>query len=446
MHVTGAARIMTHNRQIYARFLVVVAAVLLLAASGARADSAADSTAFRRGIGIAHTWGWAPLEPPPSHSYDIKSLMARAQSMSDDELRRLRQTGFDFVRLGVDPGPFLQTQGGQRDDLDRILKHSVAQILSADLSVIVDFHPGDQNPDYGSPQLTAGVNTVKFQAYLKLLARTARLLADLHSQRVALEIMNEPALPAAEWQPLLDAAYAAIRRAAPNLLVVLDGGLEGMPQGTMALRTSEFEQDLAVLYTFHYYDPYQFTHQGASWNAARYLADVPYPALARPIEDSQQASARAIDAMALSKANKWIARLDAGYRLERYRQSAFGRENVLSAFNEIGRWAERRHIPAQRILLGEFGARRATLPDGSERTAERAQWFRDVREAAEAHGFIWAVWAYRGAGDFALFEGKAREASEPAVIEALGLTANRDESRAPILGAESRKQIQGMSQ
>ena len=69
-----------------------------------------------------------------------------------------------------------------------------------------------------------------------------------------------------------------------------------------------------------------------------------------------------------------------------------------------------------------------------------------MREAAEAHGFIWAVWAYRGAGDFALFEGETSEESEPAVIEALGLTAKRDESRAPILGSESRKQIQGMSQ
>jgi hypothetical protein len=446
MHVTDAVRIMTHNRQMYARFLAVVAAALLLAASAAHADGGADSTAFRRGIGIAHTWGWAPLEPPPSRSYDIKSLMARAQSMSDDELHRLRQTGFDFVRLAVDPGPFLQAQGGQRDDLDRILIRSVTQILSADLSVIVDFHPADQNPDYGSPQLTAGANTAKFQAYLKLLAHTAHLLADLHSHRIALEIMNEPALPAAEWQPLLDAAYAAIRREAPNLLVVLDGGLEGMPQGMMALRTSEFEQDPAVLFTFHYYDPYQFTHQGASWNAARYLADVPYPALARPVEDSQQASARAIDAMTLSTANKWTARLDARYRLERYRQSAFGRENVLSAFNEIGRWAEQNHIPARRILLGEFGARRTTLPDGSERTAERAQWFRDVREATEAHEFIWAAWVYRGTGGFALFEGDAGEESEPAVIEALGLTANRNESRAPIPGAESRRQTQGMSQ
>ena len=46
------------------------------------------------------------------------------------------------------------------------------------------------------------------------------------------------------------------------------------------------KDDPATLLSFHYYDPYQFTHQGAPWVAARYLTDVPYPALGRSLQDS----------------------------------------------------------------------------------------------------------------------------------------------------------------
>jgi endoglucanase len=428
----------------YARLIVVAVATLLTVSSAPWAEDNKDRIPFRRGIGISHVMGWAPLSPSLSHGYDLGAFVARAASLSDDELLSLRRTGFDFVRLAVDPGPFLQTQGAPRDELDQVLKDRVTRILSVDLSVIVDFHPGDQNEDYGTRALTVGSQTPKFQAYLTLLARTARLLDNIQSRRVALEIMNEPELAAAAWQPMLDAAYAAIRRAAPDLLVVLDGGLDGQPQGMMGLQTSLFENDPAAIFTFHYYDPYQFTHQGAAWNAARYLADVPYPALARPIEDSIRASAELIDTTDLSSAQKWAAKSDAEIRLQSYRRSEFGRENVVSLFNEIGRWAQDHHIPPQRILLGEFGARKTASQDDGGHAIERANWFRDVRTAAELHQFSWAAWAYRGPGGFGLFGDASLTAPEPAVIDALGLAITHNGALTPIVRPASWAQSQGL--
>lgn len=386
--------------------------------------------------------GWAPLLLGAPHNYDLGALAARAETLRDSELLSLRRTGFDFVRFAVDPGPFLQAQGGPRDDLDRVLKNCVTRILSADLSVIVDFHPGDQNEDYGIGALTAGSETPKFRAYLTLLARTARLLENIHSRRVALEIINEPALSVAAWQPMLDAAYTTTRLAAPDLRIVLDGGLGGQPQGMMGLQTSHFENDPATVFTFHYYDPYQFTHQGAPWNAARYLADVPYPATARPIEDSIHASAELIDATNLSSAQKLAAKLNAEIQLQSYRRSEFDRENVFSQFDEIGRWAQDHNIPAQRMLLGEFGARKTAQQDGGERAAERANWLRDVRTAAERQRFSWSVWAYRGGG-FGLFGDEAVTLPELGVIDALGLTAAANGVLMPTSRPESWVQSRG---
>ena len=49
-------------------------------------------------------------------------------------------------------------------------------------------------------------------------------------------------------------------------------------------------------------------------------------------------------------------------------------------------------------MLGEFGARQTALQLSGARANERAQWFRDVRQAAEAQNFGWAAWVYRGPG------------------------------------------------
>ena len=252
-----------------------------------------------------------------------------------------------------------------------------------------------------------------------MLARTAALLDRLQSRNVALEIMNEPPVTPPRWQPMLEAAYKAVRGRAPRLLLVLDGGDEGSAEGTLAL--GQFGNDAAALLSFHYYDPYQFTHQGAPWVAARYLADVPYPALARPLQQSLEASAAFIARADLAPAQKAPAMQDARQRLESYRRSSFDRGTIAQSFDRIANWARDHRVPQNRIFLGEFGTRRHDGQVGGARDAERARWLRDVREEAEAHGFIWAAWVYRGEGGFSLVRDEESAELDPAAIEALGL-------------------------
>jgi hypothetical protein len=259
-----------------------------------------------------------------------------------------------------------------------------------------------------------------FQGYLRLLERTAALLDRLGSDRVGLELMNEPPGSTEAWQPMQDAAYRAARRQAPRLPLVLTGGLDGMPEGLLTLRTEAFRNDPAVLYTFHYYEPFQFTHQGAPWNAARYLADVPYPATARPLRDSLDATAAAIAAASLTPQQKLVAASDAWRHLESYRRSGFDRSAIARSLDRVVRWGRANGVSPGRILLGEFGVRKSDRPPYGIRAAERRQWFADVRAEAEARGFIWAVWVYSGSGGFALVEERGVNV-ETAVTEALGL-------------------------
>lgn len=394
-----------------------------LCAVAAAAQPAAAAMAFRRGIGISHVMAWAAIAPGPSHEFVYPPFTDVSDAQFSAQLQTLRRTGFDFVRLAVDPGPFLQFHGARREALDHMLIDRVKLILACGLAVIVDFHPSDMQPDYTASALTAGTATPLFAAYQQLLERTAGLLGALQSGKVALELMNEPPVQPGVWQPMLESAYAAARSRAPNLTLVLEGGDEASAGGLMAMQTVLFAKDPAVLFSFHYYDPYQFTHQGASWNPARYLADVPYPARVRPLDSSLAATAASIGESALSEPQKSLAFQDAQERLEDYRASGFDAETIADAFKRIASWARSQGIADSRILLGEFGARRTALQLMGARAAERAQWFHDVTKAAEANGFGWAVWAYRGGGGFALSPDPTNDDIEPDIAQALGLKA-----------------------
>ncbi|MGC1356735.1 MAG: cellulase family glycosylhydrolase [Xanthobacteraceae bacterium] len=391
-----------------------VASWLLLHAAKAQETTPSQ---FRRGISISHIMAWAPVENAstrflyPPFSYPIVRFTK--------ELNELHRVGFDFVRFAVDPGPFLQWQGSKRDYLDRMLIASVRQIQSCGLSVIVDFHPSDMNPDYLAEKIAAGAEAPLFKEYVLLLARTAAALAALNSPAVALEIMNEPPPRATVWRPMLDAAYAAVRQSAPKLWLVLDGGEGGDLGGTTKL--DGFESDHNILFSFHYYRPWQFTHQGLRGMAAQYLTDVPYPARARPIEESIEATAATIAGANLSPSEKEHAEVFTRTRLESYRASSFDRATIKQDFDKMTHWAREHSVPMQRVILGEFGAMNNEQRGLVIRQAERVHWFSDVREEAEAHGFVWAAWVYSGSVGFSLVKDPKSPELDPEMTQALGL-------------------------
>jgi hypothetical protein len=409
------------------RFVVLLALGLVSWFAGALT---ANAQPFRRGIGVS-AMAWAGIEPGPGQAFAFPPFSDQWHTLTRAELDTLRRTGFDFIRLAVDPGPFLQFEGARRDAVDRILMERIRMILASGLAVIVDFHPSDMHPDYTAQALTLGRDTPVFQSYLRLVERVASKLGRLDSPRVALELMNEPPIGPDAWQPMLEAAYAAARRGSKGLTLVVEGGNEASPAALMQIDLAGFAGDRAVLYAFHYYEPYQFTHQGAAWNPARHLIDVPYPALARPLQDSLEASAAAIAAAPLSPQQKAVAELDARMRLLDYRRSGFDGRAIGADFDRIAGWARAHGLSPTQILLGEFGARETELQRGGLRAAERAHWFHDIGEQAAKHGFGWAVWAYRGSGGFALAASDTGNEIDPNVARALGLTSPERAQAAP---------------
>jgi endoglucanase len=399
---------------------VWLAIALVIVCSYVQTAAAQDAAknGFRRGMGMSHVMAWAPLEPAPSKSF-VFPPFTYSDAAFAAELKEVRRLGFDFVRFAVDPGPFLQWRDSRGDALDRMLSGKIRQILASDLSVIVDFHPSDMHPDYLGEKIAAGADAPLFQDYLRLLARTAASLDSLRSPRVALELMNEPPPRAPVWRPMLDAAYRTVRNAAPKLVLVLDGGEEGNLEGTTTL--DGFRDDPNILFSFHYYRPWQFTHQGLAGMAAEYLTDVPYPARARPIEQSIAETAATIAGATLAPTEKLDAKAKAREALESYRASSFDRAAIRDDFDKMARWARDHGVSMQRVLLGEFGAMNNEQRGLPTRQPERLRWLSDVRTEAEAHGFAWAAWVHSGSIGFSLVKHAGSPEIDPAIVNALGL-------------------------
>jgi len=177
---------------------------------------------------------------------------------SDALLRNVTAAGFDFVRLTIDPGPFLQFTGTKREALDQHLRGVVERLLGNGFCVIVDFHPNSQVPKYAPEKLVQAVDDPLFIAYAGVIRRTAHLLATLRTNRVALELMNEPQYG---WDPATTERWQRMLEQAPDLLLVLTGARGGDIKGLHVVNPEPFAGS-RVLYSFHYYEPHDFTHQG----------------------------------------------------------------------------------------------------------------------------------------------------------------------------------------
>jgi endoglucanase len=99
---------------------------------------------FRRGASIHNLMNWADVLPSDPSRYAWPPFGKPVHEVSDALLDNLAKAGFDFVRLTVDPGPFLQSKGERRDALDGLLLAQIRRILARGMAVVVDFHPNAQ--------------------------------------------------------------------------------------------------------------------------------------------------------------------------------------------------------------------------------------------------------------------------------------------------------------
>ena len=313
--------------------------------------------------------------------------------MDAADIALMAKLGFDHARLSIDPEPLGQAMRGYGPNADFLVRvdRAVDQMLAQGLAVIVDIHPEEPYKF----RLRTGADGVG--RFVGLWRSLAAHYEGRDPERVFFEVMNEPEVEDPyRWEGIQDQVIAAIREAAPRHTIIAGGANWDSLPDILALTPVA---DGNVIYNFHFYEPYQFTHQGAGWGTAwwRYTHDVPYP------------GDEAAMATVLSEVPDAASRLE----LERYFMDHWDAHHIRLLIDTAAAWGKEHQVP---VTCNEFGAFR----EHSDPRA-RAQWITDVRTALEADGIGWTMWDYRG--NFGVVDKAPGEAARPdaLTVGALGL-------------------------
>jgi hypothetical protein len=394
------------------------------AATGRRAAWAAQPPALRRGINL---WPWFSLtreHPAPRTDYDWPPFQLDRPVPSADDLSLLHRAGFDFVRLPADPGPFLAGSPGVRAALLDQLIAAVALAQAQGLAVIVNLHANAATHHWTPNRLFSSPKAPGFPAYRDLVAELAGRLQRLGPQRLAFEPVNEPPQScwATEWDEIQRQLLAAARGAAPGLTLLATGACGSMIAGLPALRARALAAFEPLLFTFHFYEPYVFSHQGARWMSEPFypvLNAVPWPAAQGDLATTLAAVRARMTALGQPPRGSGAATYREAERvLKEYFAAQPARPFIDGYLRQVADWTRREGVAPGRVLLGEFGALRSGAGVAAAHADDRARYVRDVRQSAEALGFPWAFWNLFDS--LGLMDDVTRRL-DPAMIAALGL-------------------------
>lgn len=192
------------------------------------------------------------------------------------------------------------------------------------------------------------------------------------------EILNEPhGITDLSWNNIQQRVIEKIRLVdQERILIVGPAGwnsyhnLDAMP----------LYQDTKLIYTFHFYDPFLFTHQGASWTdpSMESLERIPFPY-----------SQNLMPGLPSELVGTWIESSYNNYSQE-------GTVAHMQSLLDIAiQFKNERNVP---IFCGEFGV----LHNNVENEYHRNKWYLEVRQYLEQNGISWTIWDYHGG--FGLFE------------------------------------------
>jgi len=228
---------------------------------------------------------------------------------------------------------------------------AVDQALTRKLAVVINIH------HYDEIMLAPASHKARFLAIWQQLASHYKN----YSGDLFFELLNEPnaLLTSDLWNQYLQEAIATIRQTNPGRIIIV-GPTNWYYIGllnTLALPAN----DRNLIVAFHYYHPFQFTHQGAEWVAG---------------------------------SNAWLG--------TRWSGTAAERQTIQQEFAAAVQWGAAIQRP---LNLGEFGAySKADM-------TSRALWTEFVARTAEANSISWHYWEF--IAGFGVYNGAANDWNYP---------------------------------
>ena len=288
--------------------------------------------------------------------------------LRDEDLQIVKKAGFNSVRIPVRWENDADING--HIDAERLagVHEDVALAISLGMPVIINCH---HHNGLNSAAMNYEKDQQSFDDELKRFAvmwlDIATGLNDFPDSMLVFEIMNEPhdIKKSSTVNAIMTAAYNAIRAVTLTKTIMFEAN--GYSKFG-AIKQLDLPQDGNIIVSGHYYDPYEFTHQGTA---------TMYPCGA------------GLSSADLSKIAK---------DFKQYADSA-------KAY-----FPDTDGVHSVPMNMGEFGAiGRSGSKCASEAPSEalRAQWTEYVIKAAETYGISWHYWAYGKTSGFQAYDQNA---------------------------------------
>jgi endoglucanase len=285
-----------------------------------------------------------------------------------DDFVRIKSLGCDVVRLPINLN--YMTNGAPDYVIDPIffdfLDQAVDWAEELHINLLLDNHSFD--PNVNTEPSIEGI-------LLKVWPQMAEHFKN-RSNYVYYEILNEPhGITTAVWCQIQLNVIKAIRAIDTKHTIVV--GPSGYNSYNELVNMPVYTDD-NLIYTFHFYDPFMFTHQGATWTSyMQDLAGVPFPYNAAKMPTTP-ASAK----------GSWVESSLNNYKNE-------------GTVAQVKKWLDIavsfKNSRNVKLFCGEFGVYNLNSPH-----ADRVYWYEVVRKYLEEKGISWTTWDYQGG--FGLFK------------------------------------------
>ncbi len=248
----------------------------------------------------------------------------------------VKEAGFSGIRLPIRWSAHAKSASPYTIDrtfFERI-DWAVAEALSRGLNILINMH------HYEEIMERPADHQARFLALWGQIAEHYKNYPD----GLLFELLNEPMgkLSAALWNQYLAEAIAIIRSSNPFRMIVVGPVNWNNYNALTALQLPEAERGLIV--TFHYYNPFQFTHQGAEW---------------------------------VDGSSAWMGTL--------WPNPAMTAQTLASELTQAAEWGQKNDRP---IFMGEFGAySKADI-------TSRHLWTETAARQAENRNISWAYWEF----------------------------------------------------
>jgi endoglucanase len=272
-----------------------------------------------------------------------------------EDFAQIRSLGADVIRLPVDfeqftgPAPGYEVNPTLYYFLDQALDMAAAE----GFYLLLDYHRATATP--------ATIGDFLVALWTQLAAHY-----EPRDDRLFYEIMNEPyEIDATLWGEIQGDVIDAIRAQDDHHRIIVSGADYGSNLAALPVY-----DDPGIVYTYHFYEPFVFTHQGTSWTILKDYTGVRFPATGTmpPVPESLQGT--------------WV---EADLQPERYALAA-DPATLGAHLDTLVQYSIDRQRP---LFIGEFGV---YIP--ATQQPDRVAWYSLMAELFAERGLSWTMWEY----------------------------------------------------